>query len=388
MMDELDNFEPVAKIVVIGVGGAGNNAVNRMIDDEISNVDFYVANTDKQALSLSKAPHRIILGESITNGLGAGGEPSVGKEAAEATEKEIKEIVRGAHMVFIAAGMGGGTGTGAAPVISKFAKEEGCLTIAIVTRPFTFEGQKRTAYSIDGLNELKNNVDSMIVVSNDKLLLNAGNLPIGKAFSEADKVLSQSVRTITDLILRPAVINLDFADVRNILKDSGIALIGFGCGKGENRCEDAAVSALNCPLIEQSIRGARKAICHITCGNKVSLYECQETVDKIINDSGGQLDLKFGVSINDELSDDIMLSIIASHFTQDVQFSNSGNNLKPTQQPDLATSLFAPKKPSIFDRVVQQNNASDTKTSDENKVTSKEEANEDDLIIPDFLKDN
>ena len=293
-------------------------------------------------------------------------------------------------MVFIAAGMGGGTGTGAAPVISKFAKEEGCLTIAIVTRPFTFEGQKRTAYSIDGLNELKNNVDSMIVVSNDKLLLNAGNLPIGTAFSEADKVLSQSVRTITDLILRPAVINLDFADVRNILKDSGIALIGFGCGKGENRCEDAAVSALTCPLIEQSIRG--KAICHITCGNKVSLYECQETVDKIINDSGGQLDLKFGVSINDELTDDIMLSIIASHFTQDVQFSNSDSGVKQQTQPaqpstNLGSGLFAPKKPSIFDRITPQNGNVNQNQGNNSPEENKEEINEDDLIIPDFLKD-
>lgn len=375
--DTLDNFEPVAKIIVIGVGGAGNNAVNRMIEDEIKFVDFYVANTDKQALSLSKAPHRVVLGESITNGLGAGGDPSVGKAAAEASEKEMREIVKGANMVFIAAGMGGGTGTGAAPVIAKYAKEEGCLTVAIVTRPFTFEGNRRTNYSIDGLNELKQNVDSMIVVSNDKLLMNSGNLPIGKAFGDADKVLADSVKTITDLILRPAVINLDFADVRNVLKDSGIALIGFGTGSGEKRSEDAALTALNCPLIEQSINGARRAICHITCGPSVSLYECQDTVDKIIENSGGQLDLKFGVSINDQLSDEIMLSIIASHFTNDTIFAktaapqksdaNSFFNQRPTQmdsQPLFSKDLLKPQE------------------------EKKDNTLDEDSIIPDFLKDN
>lgn len=375
--DTLDNFEPVAKIIVIGVGGAGNNAVNRMIEDEIKFVDFYVANTDKQALSLSKAPHRVVLGESITNGLGAGGDPSVGKAAAEASEKEMREIVKGANMVFIAAGMGGGTGTGAAPVIAKYAKEEGCLTVAIVTRPFTFEGNRRTNYSIDGLNELKQNVDSMIVVSNDKLLMNSGNLPIGKAFGDADKVLADSVKTITDLILRPAVINLDFADVRNVLKDSGIALIGFGTGSGEKRSEDAALTALNCPLIEQSINGARRAICHITCGPSVSLYECQDTVDKIIENSGGQLDLKFGVSINDQLSDEIMLSIIASHFTNDTIFAKTA-----ASQKSDANSFFN-QRPTQMDSQPLFNKDL-LKPQEEKKDNTLDE----DSIIPDFLKDN
>lgn len=375
--DTLDNFEPVAKIIVIGVGGAGNNAVNRMIEDEIKFVDFYVANTDKQALSLSKAPHRVVLGESITNGLGAGGDPSVGKAAAEASEKEMREIVKGANMVFIAAGMGGGTGTGAAPVIAKYAKEEGCLTVAIVTRPFTFEGNRRTNYSIDGLNELKQNVDSMIVVSNDKLLMNSGNLPIGKAFGDADKVLADSVKTITDLILRPAVINLDFADVRNVLKDSGIALIGFGTGSGEKRSEDAALTALNCPLIEQSINGARRAICHITCGPSVSLYECQDTVDKIIENSGGQLDLKFGVSINDQLSDEIMLSIIASHFTNDTIFAKTA-----APQKSDASSFFNQRQTQMDSQPLFNKDL--LKPQEEKKDNTLDE----DSIIPDFLKDN
>lgn len=362
MNEDLDNFEPVAKIIVIGVGGAGNNAVNRMIDENISNVGFYVANTDKQTLSLSKASNRLILGESITNGLGAGGEPSVGKEAAEASEAEIREIVNGANLVFIAAGMGGGTGTGAAPVIARFAKEAGCLTIAIVTRPFSFEGSRKTQYSIEGLNNLKENVDSLIVVSNDKLLINSGKSSITNAFSDADKVLARSVKTVSDLILMPSLINLDFADVRNTLKDSGVALIGFGEGEGEKAAEDAAMSALNCPLIEQTINGAKRAICHITCGPEVSLNSCYECVGYIIESSGGQMDIKLGVSINDQLTDQILVSIIASHFSEDIIFT-------------------APKKEDF------QFTSKPIKEEEETSTNENEKENEDDFI-PSFLDNN
>ena len=318
---DLDNFEPAAKIVVIGVGGAGNNAVNRMIDEEISNVEFYVANTDKQALSTSKARHRIILGQEITNGLGAGGEPDIGRQAAEASADDIREIVKDAHMVFIAAGMGGGTGTGAAPVIARIAKDCGALVIAIVTRPFTFEGKKRTVNSIDGLNNLKNNVDSIIVVSNDKLLMVSGTAPIGSAFNESDKVLAQSVKTVVDLILLPAVINLDFADVRKTLYESGVALIGFGLGTGPNRSKDAAQSAINSPLLEASISGARRAIVAVTCGPQVTLYEAKATVDRLIEASGQEVDIKFGIAINDQLTDEILVSVIATDFEHSIDFS-------------------------------------------------------------------
>ena len=199
-MDDLDSFEPVARIIVIGVGGAGNNAVNRMIEDSINNVEFYVLNTDKQALSLSKAKNRITIGKDVTKGLGAGGDPSVGKKAAEASKDEIKQIVEGANLVFVAAGMGGGTGTGAAPVICRIAKEAGALAIAIVTRPFSFEGNRKIQYSVEGLNELRESCDALIVVSNDKLITHAGKLSLMNAFSEADGVLSLSVKTVTDLI--------------------------------------------------------------------------------------------------------------------------------------------------------------------------------------------
>lgn len=372
--DGLDEYSAVCKIAVIGVGGAGNNAVNRMIDENISNVSFYVCNTDKLALSLSKAPNRMVLGEKLTQGLGAGGDPKVGEEAAEASIDDIKNIVDGCNMVFIAAGMGGGTGTGAAPVIARAAKEAGALTISIVTRPFTFEGTKKTAISIEGLNKLKQNCDAMIVVSNDKLLMNSGNLPVGQAFSESDKVLAKSVQTVVDLVLMPAIINGDFNDVKAVLQDSGISFIGFGAGEGDNRCIDAARTALNCPLIEQSMDGARKAICHITCGPGVSMFECIETVNKIVEFSGSNIDIKFGIAINDQLGDQIMLSIIAGHFDSEFDFST-------TKGVDLTSLMKAQKAKQEDEQIQKEINRS---IEDTTKTDSNEESVLDD-IIPNFL---
>ncbi len=363
---DLDNFEPAAKIVVIGVGGAGNNAVNRMIDEEISNVEFYVANTDKQALATSKSSNRIILGESLTGGLGAGGEPEMGEQAAEASADDIREIVKDANMVFIAAGMGGGTGTGAAPVVAKIAKEAGALVVAIVTRPFSFEGKKRTINSIDGLNKLKGSVDSLIVVSNDKLLITNGNTPISQAFNESDKVLARSVKTVVDLILLPAIINLDFADVRNTLKDSGIGLIGFGVGSGPNRAKDAASNAVNSPLLEASMVGAKRAIVAITCGTQVNLFEAQECVNLLIDAAGNNIDIKFGITINDQLTDEILVSVIASDFENDVDFTSQ----------TIAV-------PIITDTENQK-----AEELSENAKREQERYLEEDSIIPNFLKNN
>ena len=368
---DLDNFEPAAKIVVIGVGGAGNNAVNRMIDEEIANVTFYVANTDKQALSTSKAGNRIILGEEITGGLGAGGEPEVGARAAEASADTIKEIVKDANMVFIAAGMGGGTGTGAAPVIAKIAKDAGALVIGIVTRPFTFEGKKRVVNSIDGLNKLRANVDSIIVVSNDKLLMTNGNAPLSVALSEADNVLAQSVKTVVNLILLPAVINLDFADVRNTLADSGVALIGFGMGTGPNRAKDAANNAINSPLLEASITGARRAIVAVTCGPNISLFDAQDTVNLLIDASGHDIDVKFGITINDQLNDEILVSVIASDFEEEVDFS------KPSTFTPVERETVREEKPQ------EENILADNEQEEESSAHQKlESAN----FLPDFLK--
>ncbi len=346
---DLSNFEPAAKIVVIGVGGAGNNAVNRMIDEEINNVTFWVANTDKQALSTSKSGNRMVLGPDITDGLGAGGEPEIGEKAAEASAEDIRNIVKDANMVFIAAGMGGGTGTGAAPVVAKIAKDAGALVVAIVTRPFTFEGKKRIVNSIDGLNKLKAVVDSIIVVSNDKLLMTSGNAPISQAFVESDRVLAQSVKTVVNLIMLPAVINLDFADVKNTLQNSGVALIGFGMGTGANRAKEAAASAINSPLLEASIAGARRAIVAVTCGSNVSLFDAQETVNLLIGASGHDIDVKFGVTINDQLTDEILVSVIASDFETEVDFAATPIDAIP-EKKDGSPIFSTPSSEQVEER--------------------------------------
>ena len=316
-MSDVETINSAAKILIIGVGGAGCNAVNRMIDQDFYDVDFYVMNTDNQALASSKTDRKLTLG----TGLGAGGDPKVGKETAEAAEDQIREIIKDYDMIFIAAGMGGGTGTGASPVIARIAKSLGKLTIAIVTRPFGFEGKRRIEQSVIGLTELKEQVDSIIVVSNDKLVAMNGNSSMSDDFKEADNVLAKSVKTITDLILMPGVINLDFADVRKTLEGSGIALIGYGQGEGPNKAIDAATSAMACPLLEASINGARRAIVSITCGSKVSLIETRDTVNRIIDATGEDLDIKFGVTINNLLEDVILVSVIATDFAEEYDFT-------------------------------------------------------------------
>lgn len=364
----VDSADPAAKIIVIGVGGAGNNAVNRMIAENMTHVEFFVANTDKQVLQTSQAKNRLILGEKTTNGLGAGGSPDIGKLAAEESKEEIAEIVKGANMVFIAAGMGGGTGTGAAPVIARIAREAKALTIAIVTRPFTFEGKGRIANSVKGLNELREAVDAIIIVSNDKLLMSAGNQPIGQAFKMADDVLARSVKTVTDLILMPAMINLDFADVRNVLRNSGLALIGFGLGQGPNKAFEAAQSAVSSPLLESSLAGAAKAIVAVTCGPLVSLYEAQETVDRIREIASTNLDIKFGININDQLTDQILVSVIAAQFPEEYDYTTVpgplGNpkKLQPKHDPD--NSILKPQ---------------------EQPDPSLDKINDDDDLLPEFL---
>lgn len=369
---DLDNFEPVARIVVIGVGGAGNNAVNRMMDENIDNVDFYVLNTDRQALATSKAPHRIAIGDTVTQGLGAGGDPDKGRKAAEASAETIRDIVRGANMVFIAAGMGGGTGTGASPVIAQIAREEGALVIAIVTRPFTFEGNTRIAHSVTGLSELKDAVDAIIIVSNDKLLMSSGQAPLAKAFQESDRVLAQSVKTVVDLILLPAVINLDFADVKSTLQGAGISLIGFGTGSGPQKAQEAAENAINSPLLEASIAGARRAICAVTCGDKVTLYEAQECVNRIIEQAGSAIDIKFGVAINEELDDTILVSVIASDFPPEYDFTS--------------TPQFAFPKRDVTGRPIEETPQNPLEMPGEKPEEPQEEESIEDQILPDFLR--
>ena len=327
----LDAFESYAKIVVVGCGGGGSNAVNQMVEEQMRGVSFWVCNTDAQALATSKAEHRLVLGRDVTNGLGAGGDPSVGQAAAESSIDDLYEILQGANMVFIAAGMGGGTGTGAAPIVAQVAKDLGALTIAIVTRPFSFEGEKRRKNAIEGINKLKENVDAIIIVSNDKLMMMNGTRPISEAFAESDRVLAQSVKTITDLIVVPGVINLDFADVRSTLKDKGLALIGFGSGTGPKKANDAASSALLSPLPEASIHGAHSIIANVTCGNNVSLDEVKEAIDYVTSAAGNNPNIIFGVQANPELNDQMLISIVATEFDND--FDPFSENATPVVTP-------------------------------------------------------
>lgn len=370
---DLDSFEPAAKIVVIGVGGAGNNAVNRMID-EMEGVEFWVLNTDKQALSTSKSKNRIVLGQKVTSGLGAGGNPEIGRQAAEESLEDIRRIVKDKNMVFIAAGMGGGTGTGAAPVIARIAKEEGNLVIGIVTRPFSFEGKRRTAQSVSGLTELKKAVDSLIIVSNDKLMMTSGNIPIKEAFKESDSVLSQSVKTVTDLIIFPAVINLDFADVKTVLKNSGISLIGFGYGEGPNKAFEAAQRAVTSPLLESSLKGARKAIVSITSGPNVTLQAAQETINHIIEIAGTNIDIIFGFSINEQLSDQILVSVIASDFAEEYDYTSI-----PLFNNRLSNAVNEEKE----DKTILGFKVEDK----ENSAVLSEADNQEDSLLPNFLED-
>ena len=312
-MSEL-NYNQVAKIKVFGVGGAGCNAINRMVEEEVRGVEFYVANTDLQVLNISPAKNKLILGKTITKGLGAGANPEIGYKAALESEDDIREAMKGADMVFITAGLGGGTGTGAAPLFAKIAKEFDILTVGIVTKPFTFEGKKRTEQSIRGLEELRKYVDSLIIVSNNQLLEVIGRIPFVEAFREADNVLRQGVQTITDLIAVPAMINLDFADVRAVMEGQGSALIGIGMAQGENKAQEAAAKAITSPLLEAQIRGARNAIVNVTGGESITIFDANDAVEFIRDSAGSDIDIIFGVAINDNLGDNIIVTVIATGF--------------------------------------------------------------------------
>ena len=306
MSEEL-GFEQVARIKVIGVGGGGNNAVNRMVEEGVEGVEFYVANTDLQVLKRSPVKNKIELGRDLTKGLGAGGEPEIGKKAALESEADIRQVLEGADMVFIAAGMGGGTGTGAAPVFAKIARELGALTVGVITKPFTFEGMKRKKQAISGIEELRSNVDSIITVSNDRLLQLIGGRPMQEAFREADNVLRQGVQTITDLIAIPAFINLDFADVSAVMKNRGNALIGIGMASGDDKAKEAAKRAISSPLLEVSVAGAKDAIINVTGGPNISLFDANIALETISQEVGDDINTYLGIAINENLDDDILL---------------------------------------------------------------------------------
>jgi cell division protein FtsZ len=331
--------DQLANIKVIGVGGGGNNAVNRMIEHGVQGVDFIAVNTDAQALNLSKAETKMQIGGKLTRGLGAGANPEVGKKAAEESKEQIQEALRGADMVFVTAGMGGGTGTGAAPVIAQVAKELGALTVGVVTRPFTFEGRKRATQAQSGIAALKENVDTLIVIPNDRLLeIVDKNTPMLEAFREADNVLRQGVQGISDLIAVPGLINLDFADVKTIMSNKGSALMGIGVGTGENRAAEAAKRAISSPLLETSIDGAQGVLMNITGGTNLSLYEVQEAADIVASASDAEVNMIFGSVINENLKDEIIVTVIATGFDDSL-------TTQQPQKPLVRPSVTAPSTP-------------------------------------------
>lgn len=305
----------IAKIKVIGVGGGGCNAVNRMIESGLKGVEFIVANTDLQVLNTSLAETKLQIGASITDGLGAGADPEVGREAALESRNEIEDALRGADMVFVTCGLGGGTGTGAAPVIAEIAQGLGALTVAIVTKPFKFEGKKRMDHALLGLDELKKHVDTFVVIPNDRLRdIIDKSTPMMDAFKEVDNVLRLGVQSISDLISVPGLVNLDFADVRTIMEDRGDALIGIGVGFGDNRAVEAAKQAVNSPLLEQTINGATDCIVNITGGNSMGLFEAEDAVEVVRAVANTDVNIIFGAVINEALTDEIVVTVIATGF--------------------------------------------------------------------------
>ncbi|HCM89344.1 MULTISPECIES: cell division protein FtsZ [Vagococcus] len=302
-----------AVIKVIGVGGAGGNAVNRMIDEGVKGVEFIVANTDVQALQHSKAETVIQLGPKFTKGLGAGSLPDVGEKAASESEEQIAASLQGADLVFITSGMGGGTGTGAAPVVAGIAKAQGALTVGVVTRPFSFEGPKRSRFAAEGISELKENVDTLVIISNNRLLeIVDKKTPMLEAFREADNVLRQGVQGISDLITSPGYVNLDFADVKTVMEDQGTALMGIGVANGEDRVIEATRKAIASPLLETSIEGAEQVLLNITGGLDMTLFEAQDASEIVASATGGDVNIILGTSVNDQLGDEIIVTVIAT----------------------------------------------------------------------------
>lgn len=313
---EMDT-EQLAQIKVIGVGGGGSNAVNRMIEHGVQGVEFIAVNTDAQALHLSKAETKLQIGGKLTRGLGAGANPEVGKKAAEESKEQLEEALRGADMVFVTAGMGGGTGTGAAPVIAEISKQIGALTVGVVTKPFTFEGRKRLSQAINGISAFKEKVDTLIVIPNDRLLeIVDKNTPMLEAFREADNVLRQGVQGISDLIAIPGLINLDFADVKTVMTEKGSALMGIGIAQGENRAAEAAKKAISSPLLETSIDGAKGVLMNITGGSNLSLYEVNEAADIVSTASDDEVNMIFGSVIQEDLKEEIVVTVIATGFDE------------------------------------------------------------------------
>ena len=323
MFNNQDSFNEQPVLKVVGVGGGGGNAVNRMIQNDVRGVDFVAINTDAQVLRLSKAETRLQIGKVLTKGLGAGADPEIGRQAAEESEEDIREILKGSDMVFITAGMGGGTGTGAAPVVAKIAKELGCLTVGIVTKPFTFEGRKRQQQAIEGLKRLKPLVDTLVVVPNDKLITIADrNLTMVESFREVDNVLRRGVQGIAEIVTNPGLINVDFADVKTVMKNKGTALMGIGVATGPNRAIEAARKAIRSPLLEIDINGATDAIVFITSDIDITMQEVYDVINEIRNASSSEINVVIGTGFNNDLQGELIVTVIATGFDSNEEQEN------------------------------------------------------------------
>lgn len=353
-----------AIIKVIGVGGAGGNAVNRMIDDGVQGVSFIAANTDVQALNSNKAESKIQLGPKLTRGLGAGSHPEVGQKAAEESQQTIEDALKGADMIFITAGMGGGTGTGAAPVIAKIARESGALTVGVVTRPFSFEGPKRSKNAAEGIAQLKQYVDTLVIIANNRLLeMVDKKTPMMDAFKEADNVLKQGVQGISDLITSTDYVNLDFADVKTVMQNQGSALMGIGRANGENRSVEATKAAISSPLLEVSIDGAKQVLLNITGGPDLTLFEAQDASEIVSKAAGEGVNIIFGTAINPNLGDEVVVTVIATGIDSAAEEKASkvlpgrGKQVKARPQAAGSTQQQAPAHQSQQEAPAEQDEA-------------------------------
>ncbi len=370
-----------AKIIVVGIGGGGNNAVNRMIEGNLEGVDFVAINTDSQALQASKAPIKIQIGEKLTRGLGAGAKPEIGLKAAEESRDELADMIKDADMVFITAGMGGGTGTGAAPVVASIARELDILTVGVVTKPFIFEGKARMANAMIGIDELKRFVDTLIVIPNQKLLsVIDRRTTMRDAFKKADEVLQQGVQGISDLIYTPGIINLDFADVATVMSNKGVAHIGVGHAHGENKAEDAAKLAISSPLLETTMAGARHMLINISGDSNMSMFDANDAIQLIQEAAGNNANVIYGQSIDDTLEDQIIVTVIATGFEE-------------TDEESIAVVPEQAKETTIEEKVAEAEKSEEvdtvtTKESDETVQPSKPTVTNsyDRIEIPEFLQ--
>ena len=391
MLDFDVEMEQFAQIKVIGVGGGGNNAINRMVEGGLKGVEFLAVNTDKQALFLSKANMKIQIGDKLTKGLGAGSDPDIGQKAAEENRDETAEALKGSDMVFVTAGMGGGTGTGAAPVVAAVAKELGILTVGVVTKPFTFEGRKRMVQAEKGIAQLKENVDTLIIIPNDRLLqVIQKNTSMVEAFKMADDILRQGVQGISDLIAVPGLVNLDFADVKTIMLNTGIAHMGTGRATGENRAEEAAKQAVHSPLLETSIEGARGVLLNITGGSDLGLLEVNAAAELVQKSADPEANIIFGAVIDESLNDELLITVIATGFDRGL----GSINIPTAKKPEFS-SFFGPKQTSTMSSLNNggNNNQATQSTNNNPQPTSKPLNSiipdaENDLDIPPFLRKN